>query len=77
MVALAVIDDVEHLVGVPGLGAILDRGQVGRGVGEGTVALADDERGLGLLDEDDDRAFALDGEPFLLQVGHDRSELGS
>ena len=34
-----------------------------------------DERRLGLLDEDDDRAFALDGEPLRLQVGHDRGEL--
>ena len=75
MVALAVIDDVEHLVGVPGFDAILDGRQVGRGVGERAVALANQEGRLGLLDEDDDRAFALDGEPLLLQVGHDRSEL--
>ena len=77
MVALAVVDDVEDLVGMPGLDAILDGRQVGGGVGEGAVALADDERRLGLLDEDDDRPFALDGEPLLLEVGHDRGELGS
>ena len=41
VVALAVVDDVEDLVGVPGLDAILDRGQVGGGIGEGAVALAD------------------------------------
>ena len=74
MVALAVVDDVEDLVGVPGLGAVLDRGQVGRGVVEGAVALADDERRLGPLDEDDGRPLALDGEPLLLQVLDDLGE---
>ncbi len=74
MVALAVVDDVEDLVGVPGLGAVLDRGQVGRGVVEGAVALADDERGLGPLDEDDRRPLALDGEALGFQVLDDVGE---
>ena len=76
MVALAVIDDVEDLVGVPGFDAILDGRQVGRGVGERAVALANQEGRLGLLDEDDDRPFALDGDASCLQVGDDRGELG-
>ena len=38
VVALAVVDHVEDLVRVPGLDAILDRGQVGRRVVEGAVA---------------------------------------
>ncbi len=67
MVPLAMVDHVENLIGVPGLDAILDRRQVGGCVVEGTVSLADDERRLGLLDEDDDRPFALDGEPLALQ----------
>ena len=76
MVALAVIDDVEDLVGMPGFDAILDGREVGGGVGERTVALADQEGGLGLFDEDDDGAFAFDGRASFLQVGDDGGELG-
>ena len=74
MIALAMVDHVENLIRVPGLDAILDGRQVSGGVVEGTVSLADDEGCLGLLDVDDDRSFALDGEPLGLQIGHDRGQ---
>ena len=68
VVPLAVIDDVEELVGVPGLLSVLDRGQVGRGVVEGAVALPNDERGLLALGEDDDGPLALLGDAARFQV---------
>ena len=77
MIALAMVDHVEDLIGVPGLDAILDRRQVGRRVVEGAIALADDERGLGLFDEDDDRSLAFDGEPPALRSATTAASIGS
>ena len=77
MVALAVIDHVENLVGMPGLGPVLDGRQVGRGVVEGAVALADDERRLGLVDEDDDRPLALVGDASCRESSTTAASIGS
>ena len=41
---LAAVDDVEDLVGLQGVDAVADRGQVAGGVAEAAVALADDQR---------------------------------
>ena len=74
MVALAVIDHVENLLGIPGLGPVLDGRQVGRAVIESTIALADDEWGRGLGGEDDNRPLALLGDTSCRDVFDDRGQ---
>ena len=51
---LAVVDDVEDRVRPPRLHAVAERGQVGRGVEEGAVLLADDHRHVVAVEEDAD-----------------------
>ena len=68
---LAVIDDVENRVGLPLAHAVLDRGQVGRGVEERAVLLLDDHRRGLAFEEDADRAVALAGEA-LVDAGPSR-----
>ena len=46
VVALPGIDDVQHDFGPELLGPVADRRQVGRGIRERAVALADDEGGI-------------------------------
>ena len=70
MVALPVVDDVQDGVGAPLLHAVLDGGQVGRGVEEGAVLLLDDERGVEPVEKDADGALALAGQAAGVQVGH-------
>ncbi len=65
---LPLIGDVDDAVGVEGLHSCRHGGEVGRGIVEAAVALADDaERQLFVFEHDDRGAFALDGQPFLLE----------
>ena len=59
MLLLPEIDDVQDRVGIPFLHPVADRGQVGGGVGEGAVALADQRRRGVLAPRQDDRPLAL------------------
>ena len=75
MLALAVIDDVQDPVGLPVLEAPADRGQVGGGVEEGAVGLADEERRrVVAAEEHADRAAALAGQAARDQIVHHGDE---
>ncbi len=59
MLALPGIDNVEELLPLERFGPIANRGQVGRRVGKGAVALSDNEGCRVLFDEDAERPFAF------------------
>ena len=66
--ALPMIDDVQNRVGLPVLDAILDRGQIGRGVQKRAVLLANDQRRVVAGEKDADRAVALAGDAAVCKV---------
>ena len=59
---LAMIDDVENRVRPPLVQAILDRGQVGRGVEKRAVLFLDDHRARLAFEKDANRPVALSGQ---------------
>ena len=72
---LTVVDHVEDPVGLPVLESPADRRQIGRGIEEGTVGLADEERWLVIaVEKDPDRAAALAGQPLRLQIVDDSGQ---
>ena len=71
---LAVIDDVQDRVGLPRLHAVLDRGQVGRGVEKRAVLLLHDHRRVEAFEEHADRALALAGQALRSQVVDDAGQ---
>ena len=68
MFSLPGINHVEHLVGIEFLDTVPDRRQVGGGVGEGPVSLANDERRVVALDEHTDSPLAVGSQPLLLET---------
>ena len=71
---LAMIDDVQNRVGLPLAHAVLNRGQVGRGVEKRAVLLLDDHRHVVAFEEHADRAVALAGEALVGEVLHDAAQ---
>ena len=65
------IGDVQHRVGIPPLAAVLDRGQVGRGVEECAIFLANDHRRRAPLEKHADRTVAFACHPLGHQARHD------
>ena len=73
--ALAMIDHVQDGVWLPGLLAILNRGQVGCCVEIGAVLLADDHRRVESVDKDAHRTIAFGCQFSPLKISNDRRQL--
>jgi len=74
---LAGVGDVEDEVGVPGVDAILNGGEVGGGIHEGAIAFCDEEGGiLVAFVEDGDCALGIAGDVLALEVVDDFGEHG-
>ena len=74
VLALAMIDDVQNRVGLPGFHAVLDRRQVGRGVEERAVLFLHDHRRLEAFEEDAHRPLAVLGQSLRSQVFDDAGQ---
>jgi hypothetical protein len=76
---LAAIGDVDDFIGMPCLDAVGEGGEVGGGVEGGAVGFLDEHRRffeVGLIEENDDGAFAFAGHAFGNEVLDDGFELG-
>src|ERR1051325_9463664 len=76
MELLAAIGNIDHFVGTPGFEPVLQGGEVGGGVIEGTVAFSD-EGGIlfelrNIIEKDSQRAFTFPGDAFRLEFLHQR-----
>ena len=72
--ALAMIDDVQNRVGLPRFHAVLNRGQIGRGVQKRAVFFANQQRGFVTFEKDANGAFAFPGDFFCQQIIDDAGQ---